>query len=168
MRRGRLYAVSIVLVAACAAAGSGTGNGNHNDAPTGGGTDASGGGTDASGGGTDATVTTDAPMADAAPVAVTLTQNTGTTVGSDNSIACGNTDGTTAENSWYRVFKLTDSNIVGGFHVTAVSFGVQEATGMPNVQVKIGTYSGNVTPPPTQLDTGLVTPITAATFAVPN
>jgi hypothetical protein len=163
MRRGRLFAVSIVCAAACAAAGKDNGGGGQIDAPTGGGTDSSGGGGDI-----DAAITTDAPMADAAPVAVTLTQNAGTTIGSANSIACGNPDGTTAENSWYRVFRLADHSIVGGLHVTAVSFGVQEALGLPNVQVKIGTYSGNVQPPPTQLDIGLITPITSATFAVPN
>jgi hypothetical protein len=162
MRRGRLFAVSIVCAAACAAAGKDNGNGTPIDAPSG------GGDPDSGGGGTDASVTTDAPMADAAPVSVTLTQNSGTSIGSDNSIACGNGDGTTAENSWYRVFRLADHSIVGGLRVTAVSFGVQEALGLPNVQVKIGTYSGNVMPPPAQLDTGLVTPITSATFAVPN
>ncbi len=110
----------------------------------------------------------DGPAVDAAPIAVTLTQNTGTAIGSNNSIACGNGDNTTAENSWYRVWKLSDEGIAGGFKVTAVSFGVQEANGLPNVQVKIGSYSGNITPPPAQLDTSLITPIAAATFAVPN
>ncbi|MBA3459453.1 MAG: hypothetical protein H0T46_05805 [Deltaproteobacteria bacterium] len=163
MRRGRLFAVSIVCAAACAAAGKDNGNGGDPiDAPTG------GGDPDSGGGGMDSSVTTDAPMADAAPVTITLTQNTGTSIGSNNSIACGNPDGTTAENSWYRVFRLADHGVVGGLRVTAVSFGVQEALGLPNVQIKIGTYSGNLVPPPAQLDTGLITPLTSATFAVPN
>lgn len=110
----------------------------------------------------------DAPGPDAGPIDVTLTQTTSGAIGSDNSIACGNPDGTTAENSWYRVFRLADANITGGLRVIAVTFGVQEATGSPAVQVKIGTYSGNVQPPPSQLDIGLISPISAMTFNVPN
>ena len=163
MRRGRLVAVAIVVAAACASAGKDNGGGGGAD-----GKQADASADSSGGGGTDATVTVDGPMIDGPPVAVTLTQTTNSTmIGSASSIACG-ANGSTAENSWYRVFKLADDNIVGGFHVTAVTFGVQEASGLPNVQVKIGTYSGNVTPPPAQLDTGLVTPINAATFAVPN
>jgi len=45
---------------------------------------------------------------------------------------------------------------------------VQEASGLPNLQVKVGTYSGAVTPAPAQLDTTLVTPIVAATYVVQN
>lgn len=165
MRRGRLVAIAIVVAAACASAGKDNGGGGNPDAKQ---ADAS---VDSSGGGgTDAAVTVDGPMVDAAPVAVTLSQNTnGTMVGSASSVACGNnTTGDTRENSWYRVFKLADHNIVGGLHVTAVTFGVQEASGSPQVQVKIGTYSGNITPPPTTLDTALVTPLNAVTFTVPN
>lgn len=110
----------------------------------------------------------DAPGPDAGPIDVTLTQTTSAMVGSNNSIACGNPDGTTAENSWYRVFRLADSNIVSGLRVIAVTFGVQESLGTPAVQVKIGTYSGNIQPPPSQLDIGLISPITAVTFNVPN
>ena len=115
----------------------------------------------------DASVVTSGDAGIDGPVAVTLSQNTGTTIGSANSVTCGNTDGTTAENSWYRVFKLSDDGIVNGFHVTAVTFGVQEATGMPAVLVKIGTYAGALTPSPTQLDTGLITPLAAMSFNVP-
>lgn len=111
----------------------------------------------------------DAPMIDApGPTSVTLTQTTSSMIGSDNSIACGNPDGTTAENSWYRVYRLADSNITSGLRVSAVTFGVQESVGSPAVQVKIGTYSGNVMPPPAQLDVALISPITAATFNVPD
>lgn len=110
----------------------------------------------------------DGPSVDAAPIEVTLTQTTSATIGATSSIACGNPDGTTAENSWYRVFRLADANITGGLRVVAVTFGVQEALGLPSVQVKIGTYAGALTPPPTQLDTALITPIGAATFSVPN
>lgn len=151
MRRGRLLATTIVFAAACAAAGKNSGTGD--DQPI-----------DANG--TDVAAI-DGPEIDAAPVAVVVSQTTGATVGSASSVACG-ANGTTSENSWYRVFKLTDHGVTGPFQVTSVSFGVQEATGLPNVQVKIGTYAGVVTPPPAQLDTTMVTPIATATFAVPN
>lgn len=110
----------------------------------------------------------DGPPVDAAPTPVMLGQTTSMMVGSNNSIACGNADGTTAENSYYRVFRLADAGITGGLRVTSVTFGVQEALGQPAVQVKVGTYAGNVVPPPAQLDTGLVTPIASATFNVPD
>jgi hypothetical protein len=118
--------------------------------------------------GSDAAPVTSGEAGIDALVAVTLSQNTGTTIGSASSVTCGNTDGTTAENSWYRVFKPSDDGIVAGFHVTAVTFGVQEATGMPAVQVRIGTYGGAITPPPTQLDTGLITPLASMAFNVPT
>ncbi|MBA3456265.1 MAG: hypothetical protein H0T42_24405 [Deltaproteobacteria bacterium] len=159
--RSRGLACSLVGLVACASAGVGGGGGDDDgsaaidapapkDSPT----------IDAA--------DPDAPAPDAGPVDVTLTQTTSASVGSNNSIACGNPDGTTAENSWYRVFRLADANITNGLRVIAVTFGVQESVGMPAVQVKIGTYSGNVQPPPSQLDIGLISPITAVTFNVPN
>lgn len=152
MRRGTRFATIFVFAAGCASAGQPQ---QGDDQPK-----------------MDANVTQDAavidgPEIDAAPVAVTLSQTTGTTVVAAASVACG-ANGTTSENSWYRTFKLADHSISGPFQVTQVSFGVQEATGLPNVQVKIGTYSGAVTPAPAQLDLALVTPLVAATFAVPT
>jgi len=155
----RALACSLVGFVACASAGVGGGgdDGDDIDAPV----------------PSDARVI-DAPdldvdaAPDAGPISVTLAQTTSDMIGSNNSIACGNPDGTTAENSWYRIYRLADANITGGLRVAAVSFGVQESIGMPAVQVKIGTYSGNINPPPSQLDTGLISPITAVTFMVPN
>lgn len=151
MRRGPLFATTIVFACGCASAGKEVGD----DQPA-----------------IDANLPRDAavidgPEIDAAPVAVTLSQTTATTVAASSSVACG-ANGTTSENSYYRAFKLADHSITGPFQVTSVSFGVQEASGLPNVQVKIGTYSGVVTPAPAQLDTALVTPIVAATYAVPT
>ncbi len=108
------------------------------------------------------------PPIDAAPTPISLSQTTSMAIGSNNSIACGNNDGTTAENSWYRVFRLADAGITGGLRINSVTFGVQEALGMPTVQVKVGTYAGTVQPSPTQLDTALITPIASASFTVPN
>ncbi len=159
--KSRALACSLIGLVACASAGVGgggdDGSGAEIDAPV---------PKDASHDAPDVDV--DAPGPDAGPISVTLTQTTSDMVGSNNSIACGNPDGTTAENSWYRVYRLADSNITNGLRVVAVTFGVQESTGMPAVQVKIGTYSGSIQPPPSQLDTGLISPITAVTFMVPN
>lgn len=152
MRRGPLFATMFLVVAGCASAGQD----QPGDAQP---------KTD-SNGTVDAAVI-DGPEIDAAPVSVTLSQTTGTTVVAAASVACG-ANGTTSENSWYRAFKLADHNISGPFQVTSVSFGVQEASGLPNLQVKVGTYSGAVTPAPAQLDTTLVTPIVAATYVVQN
>jgi hypothetical protein len=156
--RSRGVACSLVGLVACASAnvGGGGDDGPSIDAPP------------SSDGRTVDAAQVDAPGPDAGPIDVTLTQTTSGAVGSNNSIACGNPDGTTAENSWYRVFRLADANITGGLRVVAVTFGVQEALGSPAVQVKIGTYSGNIQPPPSQLDIGLISPLTAVTFNVPN
>ena len=159
--RSRGFACALVGLVACASAGVGGGTGDDEGGPT---IDAA---LPSDGRLIDA-ADPDAPVIDAGPISVTLTQTTSGSVGSNNSIACGNSDGTTAENSWYRIFRLADSSITNGLRVTAVTFGVQEAQGMPAVQVKIGTYSGNVQPPPAQLDVALISPIIAVTFNVPN
>lgn len=152
------FVAAIAAVTACANAG---GQGNGDDTPPIDGAKP----IDAS----DTTPDPDAPAIDAAaPTPITLTQNGSTAIGSNSSIACGNPDGTTAENSWYRIFRLAEAGIAGGFRVTAVSFGVQETLGQPQVQIKIGTYSGTIVPPPSQLDAGLISPLTATTFDVPN
>lgn len=116
----------------------------------------------------DSALPIDAPPVDNGPTPITLSQTTSDAIGSESSLACGNGDGTTAENSWYRVFRLADAGITGGLRVSSVSFGVQEASGLPAVQVKIGTYAGNVNPPPSQLDTAQITPLASETFMVPN
>lgn len=118
-------------------------------------------GTDAST--SDGTQPDAAPMPDALQMA-TLTQTADMTVTSGKSIACG-ASGSTAENSWYRVFQLPMHGITGPFTVTNVSFAVQESGGSQSVQVKIGTYNGAIGG--NSLDTGLITPLNSATVTVP-
>lgn len=112
----------------------------------------------------------DAPDIDAGPVPVTLSQNTAENSDLSLSFACrSNVDGATRENSWYRVFRLADEGVANGLRVESVSFAVAVSSGLVPVQVKIGTYSGSLTPAPAQLDTSLITPITSSTpFTVPN
>lgn len=154
----------VIILAGCASAGQ--------EQP---GIDANGGGgSDSGGGGGDdgSMVTLDGGVTPDAPpqmVTVTLTQTTNNTVVAANSVACG-AGGYTAENSYYRVFKLSDHGINSAFHVSQVTFGVQEAGGTQNVTVKLGTYAGT---PGTMLDTGgtdfggSVTQIATTSVAVP-
>lgn len=116
---------------------------------------------------TDGAPMIDAPPADAAIPMFTLSQTTLTTSLPNGSVSCRNGDNTTGDNRWFRVFRLADAGITGGARITAVSFGVQQAAGLPTIEIKIGTYSGSVQPPPTTLDTGLITPIAATTYVVP-
>jgi hypothetical protein len=106
----------------------------------------------------------DAPAPDAAPIAITLSQ-TVSTVENNLSIACGTgLNGYTRSNSWFRVFDLTQAGVTGPLTVSAVSFGVETATGAQTVDVKLGTYMGAVGG--NILDTALITPITQQTVAV--
>ena len=123
-------------------------------------------------GGADAAVTDagfgiDAPPADAGIPRFTLQQTTLTASLPNGTVACSNS-GTPRDNSWYRVFRLADAGITGGARITAVSIGVQQASGFPTLDIKVGTYSGSVQPPPQTLDVGLITPIASTTYTVPT
>lgn len=113
-------------------------------------------------GSTDSTdpITADArPDTPPAPVMVTLSQLVSTTNAAGNSVVCNS-----GENSWYRVFALADHNVTNAFNVQSVTFGVQEAAGNPTVNVRVGTYASA---PGATLNTGMITPIAAATHQVP-
>lgn len=87
----------------------------------------------------------DAPPA---PVAVTLTQNTATTVTAGNSVSC-HAGGITADNSFYRVFTLANHGVSGQFTATRVDFGIEEinaGTGTTlNVDVRLHRLNGAMT-----------------------
>ena len=57
------------------------------------------------------------------------------------SLACSDPNGT-KENSWYRMFKLSDFGVDKPFTVNRVNFGVQTAIGDQRVKISIGTYAG--------------------------
>jgi hypothetical protein len=97
-----------------------------------------------------------------ANVSVTLSQTTNTTIVQNASAACLQ-NGTTHENSYYRVFDLPSHGITGSFRLKNVTFAVDDAVAM-NVNVKVGTYNGT---PGNQLDTGVVTSLSSGTVAVP-
>jgi hypothetical protein len=108
----------------------------------------------------------DAAMPDAPqqPVTVTLQETVNNTIATANSIACGN-GSETSDNTWYRAYALSDFGITNAFHVTQVSFAIQESAGTPSVQVKVGSYGGTVGG--MTLDTSMIVPLNATTVTIP-
>lgn len=89
-----------------------------------------------------------------------ISQNaTPNTVSSTGSVACGNSaQGYTADNSYYRVFKLSDYGINYNYNVTNIAFGVQTANTTFPVEVNLYTFVGTFpTGTPTLLGTANVT-----------
>jgi hypothetical protein len=78
------------------------------------------------------------------PGSVTLTQTSDTTVDHNIVASCTNADGTTAAQSWYRVFSLTAAGVSGDFHSENVDIGIAFAIGSNSVEVTIGSYSGAI------------------------
>jgi len=76
---------------------------------------------------------------------------------------CTNSDGTTPDTSWYRVFSLADEGIAGGFDVESVGVGVCFAVGTPEITVKLGTLAGT---PGAMLDPTDITPLGSATTTI--
>ena len=93
-----------------------------------------------------------APLPDAPPgqEQVTLGQTTDMTLAPGLAFACGTSIAGipigTSDNSWYRIFKLTDYGITGTFALQRVTFYSDYAYGGSGVtqpaSLKIGTYSG--------------------------
>jgi len=140
----------LVAFAGCASANIG---GTGDDQPA----------ADANTGSNDASLIDAPPPIDAA-LSSTLQQTTDNTVVAQNSVACA-ANGTTAENSWYRVFALTEHAITTQFFVNQVTFGVQESAGSPPVQVKIGTYTGTIGA--ANIDLAQISPLNAAVVNIP-
>jgi hypothetical protein len=93
------------------------------------------------------------------PVMVTLSQLVSTTNAAGNSVVCNS-----GENSWYRVFPLSDHGVTKAFNVQSVTFGVQEAAGNPTVTIRVGTYASAAG---ATLNTAMITPIGMMTHQVP-
>ena len=142
--------MSGLVLGACASAGSG-------GAPADGRTD------------DDAAI--DAVPIDAPPQAVTLSQNQSPTP-NGQSFACSQTPGNyTRENSYYRVFQLSDHGITGTLQFSQVSFAVQQANAggvavTQAAQLKIGAYGG--TAGGSSIDLAQITPITATAVSIPD
>lgn len=163
MRRYRVCAL-VVLVVGCATAGK-----EHGGNP---GADARNGGGDGPQSIDAPNQRIDAPMASPdAAVMATLTDTTNSQLAFGSgccSVACSVTaTGNTRDNTWYRAFQLGDFPMVaGGFHVTSVAIGIQEAkTSMP-ITVKIGTYAGALDG--ATIDAAMITPLAMATATPPD
>jgi hypothetical protein len=76
----------------------------------------------------------------------------------------------TRENSWYRVFKLSDHGINGPFSLQRVTFLTDWAlAGTGTTQpatIKVGTYAGALDAD--TLDLAMITPLTSANITIPN
>ncbi|KAB2889495.1 MAG: hypothetical protein F9K40_19775 [Kofleriaceae bacterium] len=145
----RLFASLTLALGACATADPGGGNNGNVDAPGGSEVDAPGGGDpDAPGSTVDAPMTPiDAPPGniDAALQTITLSQSGAMTITALNSVSC-NAAGITAENSYYRVFRLSDFGVVRPFTAQRIDFGVESADAevgtSQTVQVRLYTLNG--------------------------
>jgi hypothetical protein len=96
---------------------------------------------------------------------VRLQQTDTTDIAPSLSLACSDANGTT-ENSWYRMFRLSDFGIETTFTVHRVNFGVQTAIGEQRVKVMLGTYSGNAGA--VELDTTKIDVLGMTTIGVPE
>ncbi|HEX3763792.1 MAG TPA: hypothetical protein VHW23_34085 [Kofleriaceae bacterium] len=113
----------------------------------------------------------DAPLIDAPPQQVTLTQTTSGELALGASFDCHDKPtGFSRSNSYYRVFTLSDYGVATTLHVIQVDFGVDTATagtgGMQPATIHIGTYGG--TPGGPTLDLTQVRPITSADVQIPD
>jgi hypothetical protein len=100
-----------------------------------------------------------------APGAITLRQTDTDKVERNLVFGCTNTDGTTPDSSWYRIFSPQQAGVTGTFHVDHVTLGICFAVGDPMVNVKLGTYSGGLND--AQLDIAKIATIKSTTVTVP-
>ncbi len=112
-------------------------------------------------------ITPDGPSA---PVTITLSQTTSNAITALNSVACANSFGVTAENSYYRAFPLSDFGITGAFTVTSVTYGVESAVAeigtTQGVLVRVHSYSG--ASGGTSLNTAQMTQLASVASSVTN
>jgi hypothetical protein len=117
-----------------------------------------------------------APLPDAPPgmQQVTLGQTNDNTLAVGKAVACASsllgTTVYTRDNSWYRVFKLSDYGITSAFNLQRVTFYTDYAYGGSGVTqpatIKVGTYTGTVEAD--SLTTGAITPITSMPITIPD
>lgn len=74
---------------------------------------------------------------------VTLRQTDDDKVERSLVFGCTNGDGTTPDQSWYRVFSLAEEGITSDFEIESIGVGVCFAVGTPEVTVSVGTYGGS-------------------------
>jgi hypothetical protein len=95
---------------------------------------------------------------------VTLRQTEDDKVERSLVFGCTNGDGTTPDQSWYRVFSPAEAGITSGFEIESIGVGVCFAVGTPEVTVKVGTYAGS--PDDSTLDLGDVTMLNSTNVTI--
>jgi hypothetical protein len=93
----------------------------------------------------------------------TLRQTADDKVESSLKFGCTNSDDTTPDTSWYRVFSIADEGISGDFEIDSVTFGVCSTVGTPDVTIKIGTLA---VAPGAMLDPADITPLGSANATI--
>ena len=123
-------------------------------------------------GGSDASFVFDtAPRIDAPPPidaarTIDMMETINATMTYGISLTCSDTGtGNTRDNIWYRVYRPSDFSVTDAFHITGVTFSVQESTGTPTATIKVGTYTGTIDA--TTLNAALISPLAMATAPVP-
>lgn len=110
-------------------------------------------------------------FAGAAFAQVITQSSTPTTVSATGSVACGSqANGYTADNSYIRVFTLSDYGINYTYKITNVAFGVQTANSSFPVEVNVYNWTGGTFPTgtPTLLGTANVNITTASAGTIVN
>ena len=113
------------------------------------------------------------PRIDASPVgagSMTLTETASETITVGAKFGCASASSFTRENSYYRVFTLSDYSITTTLHVTQVDFGIDTATagsgGTQPATINVGTYGGPLGA--ATLDVAQVSPINSANIQIPD
>jgi hypothetical protein len=81
-----------------------------------------------------------------------------------NTPTCRNTDNTTADNTYFRVFSLAEAGVTGTFHASEVDFALDETQQDVDVVVEIGTYAGGLDG--ATITQALITPAASVTMPV--
>lgn len=75
----------------------------------------------------------------------TLSETTDMTPVQQNSVACGNSDGTTADNQYWRRYDFAEYAVTGAADVASVDVSVQQTVGAPNLTLTLYTIPHSVT-----------------------
>ena len=74
----------------------------------------------------------------------TLSETTDMTPVAQNSVACGNTDGTTADNQYWRRYDFAEYAVTGAADVDSVDVSIEQTAGAPNLTVTLYTIPHSV------------------------
>jgi len=103
---------------------------------------------------------------EAASVPATLSQTSDSTPVAQNSVACGHSsDGTTADNQYWRRYDFSEYAVTTAANVTSVEVSIEQTTGAPNMTVTLYTIPHTVTVD--TIDIGQLTPIGQAVVTSP-